>query len=100
MTISLKSVDSASGAARHQLSGRLEFDTAAEALRAVSEAFESTDNLTLDLSGITAVNSAGLALLVECKSIARRSGKSVSFESVPHSVQKIAEVCQVQDLLA
>ena len=100
MAISLTSKKDVGSADRYELTGQLKFDTAADALAAITEKLGQSQHLSLNLAGVTAANSAGLALLIECKAMALRSGKTVSFENIPDALQKIAEVCQVQDLLA
>ena len=81
------------------LSGEIDFGNAGEALDQGRRAIESTARLKVDLSGVSRSNSAGLALLIEWLGIARRCGHSVSFAGVPHGLQQLAEVCQVDGLL-
>ena len=84
----------------YRLGGRLDFTTAAAALAAISAKLSETDRLVLDLASIESANSAGLALLVECRALASHAGTTVEFLNLPESLLKVAEVCQVQDLLA
>ena len=89
---------------RHQgdtlsLSGEIDFGNAGDALEQGRRAIESTAKLTVDLSGVSRSNSAGLAILIEWLGIACRCGHSVSFAGVPAGLEQLAQVCQVDDLL-
>lgn len=81
------------------VTGEIDFGSAEAALEQGRAAIESTANLTVDLSGVTQSNSAGLAVLIEWLGIARRSGHAVTFTGVPTGLRQLAEVCQVDQLL-
>ncbi len=81
------------------VSGEIDFETAGKALESGRTAIESTQSLTVDLSGVTRSNSAGLSLMIEWLGIARRSGHTVSFAAVPSGLMQLAGVCQVDGLL-
>ena len=53
----------------------------------------------IDLSGVTAGDSAGLAVLVEWISAARERGTSVRYESVPAQIVAIARISDLEELL-
>jgi len=52
-----------------------------------------------DLSGITRVDSAGLALLVGVIGAARAAGVALTFRAVPPRLRAIARISEVEDLL-
>jgi phospholipid transport system transporter-binding protein len=54
---------------------------------------------TIDLSGVTAGDSAGLAVLVEWMSAARARGASVRYASVPAQIVAIARISDLEGLL-
>lgn len=81
------------------LVGRLDFVTAPDALIQVGDRLADHAALSVDLSGVSTANSAGLALMVEWKSLAAESGKSIRFVGVPDSLLSIADICQVRSLL-
>lgn len=56
--------------------------------------------VTLDLSGVTGANSAGLALLLQWLEEARRSGLRLRIRSLPESLDAIARLSNARDLLA
>jgi phospholipid transport system transporter-binding protein len=80
-------------------SGPLDFATAAAALRAGLGLMTGDRIWSIDLSGVTAGDSAGLAVLVEWISAARERGTSVRYESVPAQILAIARISDLEDLL-
>ena len=55
--------------------------------------------LTFDLAGVTRVDSAGLALLLEWLREARRRGKEIRFQNIPEQLAAIAKVSGLSDIL-
>jgi phospholipid transport system transporter-binding protein len=88
-----------SGDGRLAASGPLDFATAAAALRAGLGLMTSDRAWTIDLSGVTAGDSAGLAVLVEWMSAARARGVSVRYETVPAQIVAIARISDLEELL-
>jgi phospholipid transport system transporter-binding protein len=87
------------GDGRLVASGPLDFATAAAALRAGLELMTGDRGWIIDLSGVTAGDSAGLAVLVEWISAARERGTSVRYESVPAQIVAIARISDLEELL-
>lgn len=85
-----------------ELAGVLDFDTVSAALEQVGAEIEqrSGESLTLDLTRLKHSNSAALALLVECRALARQHATKLLLTSVPAGVQQLAEVCEADSLLA
>jgi len=54
---------------------------------------------SVDLSGISRIDSAGVALLLEWTREARRRHVNIRFENVPEQVLAIARVCGVEHFL-
>jgi len=91
--------DSGSGVARLSLSGELDFATVPEVLPQLSGAVSGHARSVLDMSGVSAANSAALALLVELRRIAAAAGHNIEFRAVPDSVVKVAQVCEAEEFL-
>jgi phospholipid transport system transporter-binding protein len=87
------------GAGRFRVEGRLSFDSAAEALETSRKLFADYNAIELDLSGVTATDSAGLALLIEWVSRARHSQCLLHFRHVPQQVLALARISDVESLL-
>ena len=58
-----------------------------------------SSSLYFDLGGITHCDSAGLALLIEAKRLAKQCEKKLMIMSMPDKVQQLAEFCGVLALL-
>lgn len=82
------------------LSGVLSFDTAAAALRAVQSTLTDGVATELDLAGITHGDSAGLACLLAVAAEADRRGHPVRVVHMSAAMQALAQVCEVDHLLA
>jgi len=88
------------GEAGHfRLGGVLGFETARAVLEKGAAAFAGNKTLSLDLSGITHADSAGLAVLLTWVGRARRDGGAISYTAVPAQLSRIARVCGVDALL-
>ena len=80
-------------------SGELGFATAAHALRAGIDQIGRDGEQVVDLSGVTAGDSAGVAVLVEWISAAAAAGKGLRYENVPSQMLAIARIADLEDLL-
>jgi phospholipid transport system transporter-binding protein len=87
------------GAGRLAASGELGFNTAAAALEAGLRLIRPGERCTIDLGGITAGDSAGLAVLVEWLSAAQARGAALAYEQVPAQVLAIARISDLDGLL-
>ena len=84
---------------RSLVSGSLDFNTVGRLLPVGSEAIGRGRATVLDLAGVTASDSAGLALLIEWLSVARASRRSLNYENVPLQLQQLARLSEVEELL-
>lgn len=83
------------------LSGELSFAQVPAALVQARAAVESGQGpVELDLSGVTRVDSAGLALLLELARIARGRGRELRCAHAPEQLQRLAEFFGLSPLLA
>ena len=84
---------------RAALSGPLNFDTVAALLDEGNRVIGSGQVTVIDLSAVTASDSAGLALMIEWLSVARELGKALRFEHIPLQLQQLARLSEVEELL-
>jgi phospholipid transport system transporter-binding protein len=87
------------GDGRFELAGAMSFETADRILRASERLFRQYRDLSIDFTGVDDADSAGLALLIEWKSQARRSGGRIDFSGLPQSIRAIARTAEVDHLL-
>jgi len=87
------------GEGRFLVRGELTFATAEEALERSRKLFRGHAVIELDLSGVTAADSAGLALLLEWITWARGNARELQFRHIPGQLRAIAQISEVEDLL-
>lgn len=79
-----------------RLAGALTFDTCARLHRAMEKGLsEGRSPERIDLAGVTAADSAGLALLLEWRS----GSEGLRMSGAPDSLLKLARLCNAADLL-
>jgi phospholipid transport system transporter-binding protein len=84
-----------------RIEGVLTLDTVASVYAEANRAAgEGRRMITLDLCGVSRVDSSGLALLLEWQSVAKRDGRSISIHSAPADLQSLAGLCEAADLLS
>jgi phospholipid transport system transporter-binding protein len=81
------------------ISGELGFDDAARMLAEGDSAFGSLKRAEIDLAGVSRVDSAGLALLLEWALAARQSGRTIVYLNVPPAMSALAGISDVSELL-
>lgn len=88
------------GPAHYKVTGELNFSTAPE-LYAEAAWIVASDSskLTVNLSGVTRADSAGLSLLLSWMRRAQANKRQLSFTHVPNQLLNIARVSGVADLL-
>ena len=83
----------------YALTGVLSFDTASAALaRGVAE-FSGAGTRSVDLSGVTHADSAGLSVLLTWVERAKREGWRLRYTALPAQLLGIARLCAVESLL-
>jgi phospholipid transport system transporter-binding protein len=91
----------ATGAGRFAASGPLTFATARRAcalgLRVLGAAGGGA--LEVALGGVTAADSAGLAVLLDWQGAARRAGRTLSYTELPQGLEALARISEVEELL-
>lgn len=85
----------------YELAGDLDFESVPVMLPQLRQLLVETRStpLVLDLAGVDSANSAAVALLIECRALAKTAGTEVEFRHLPDSIVKIAGVCEVGNFL-
>lgn len=89
----------ATGGGHFSLSGDVGFNDAARLLAAGDAAFAGLDRADIDLAGVTRVDSAGLALLLEWSMAAGDAGRVLNYLNVPPALASLAEISGVSGLI-
>ncbi len=85
---------------RVQLLGSLTFETCTGLYRAMQSHLDRGSHpAEIDLSGIGAVDSAGLALLLEWRSVSNKAGKPLTMNGAPDSLVELARLCGAETRL-
>ncbi len=84
---------------RALVEGSLDFGTVAHLLPQGSAAIDAGRAAVIDLHGVTASDSSGLALLIEWMSVAKRAGRTLVFENMPAQLQQLARLSEVEELV-
>ena len=87
------------GAGRYRISGELTFATVRDALRTAQVKFASEAKLQIDLSAVSAADSAGLALLIEWYRSAAKANTPIQFVGVPAQLRALAKISDVESFL-
>jgi phospholipid transport system transporter-binding protein len=89
------------GSGKLQVRGTLTFATArrarTEGLKLLAERAGPT--LEVDCSGVTASDSAGLAVLIDWLALAKRQGRAVQFKNLPAPIRVVAHISDVEPFL-
>jgi phospholipid transport system transporter-binding protein len=88
------------GDGRWLLEGELNFSSVLEVLGAPFTGSTAGREIQVDLKGVTRVDSAGLALLVEWQRESERAGKAITFIHVPEQLLAIASLCGLEEILS
>ena len=80
--------------------GELQLDTVGSLHQSIDFKQLPGQTVSIDLSAVTAVDSAGLALCLEWISQARAQDVTIAYEGVPEQLQRLASMNRVEDLFA
>jgi len=81
------------------VSGSLHFTTVTALLPLGADAIDRGRAAVIDLAGVTASDSSGLALLIEWLSLARGASRILRYENIPSQLQQLARLSEVEELL-
>ena len=73
--------------------------TAGDLLETSRTLFADSDNLRIDLGGVTKVDSAALALLIEWLRQARQHKHTIHIEGMPDKLLSIARLTGVEEII-
>ncbi len=90
---------SLSGQGCYHLEGELSFASVELALKKTEKIFVSPARMVFDLAGVSKVDSAGLALLLEWLRQARAVGVELHYTHLPRQLMAMAEVVGVDEIL-
>jgi ABC-type transporter Mla MlaB component len=89
------------GPDRLAIRGALTFDTArlasAEGVRALTAS--TAKRLEIDCAGVTAADSAGLAVCLVWLARAERDGRELSFANLPASIRALARISGIESVI-
>lgn len=83
----------------YRLSGVLDFANVPELTQSLPAMFTNKRQITVDLSGVTRTNSAGMALLLEMQRLARDSECHLSLQHLPPSLRNIIRISELDSVL-
>jgi len=78
------------------ISGVLDFETVPSALEHLSRILLGNQSTVFDLKGVTASNSAGLAMLIELRAMASKKSLSIEINHIPSQILRLAEVSRLE----
>lgn len=81
------------------VTGPLQFTTVSALLTAGAAAISAGRAAVIDLAGVTASDSSGLALLIEWLSVAKGAGRTLQYENIPSQLHQLARLSEVEELL-
>jgi phospholipid transport system transporter-binding protein len=84
---------------RARVIGSLHFTTVSALLTEGIDAIDAGRAAVIDLAGVTASDSSGLALLIEWLSVAKTAGKELRYEHLPTQLHQLARLSEVEELL-
>ncbi|AHF02716.1 sulfate transporter [Marichromatium purpuratum 984] len=90
---------SETGPGRWRLDGVLDLATVSRLTREGEALLGVSASVEVDLDGVRAANSAGLALLLEWLDLARARGVALSYANLPDSLRRIAAFSNILELL-
>ena len=83
-----------------KLSGVFDNQTAPQARRRLIAKLNTGDSLSVDLSNVTIIDSAGLATLVEILSASRDAGRSLHLVGVGRKILQALRLARLEDLFS
>lgn len=82
------------------VSGVLDFKNVPMLAKQASSLFSFNQDLTIDLSQVSQINSAGLALLLSWRVEAESAGKHIQFNGAPEQLKQLVKINQLNEMLA
>lgn len=89
-------IEHSENGAQIRLTGELTIYTVTEIKTALAEAMNGVDDVEIDLSGVTEIDTAGLQVMLIVK---RSPGKNIRFANHPPAVRQLIELVNVGHVL-
>ena len=96
----LELLESQATTGKFRINGTLNFDSIITLNQHAQNLFLNYKDITVDLSGVTYVNSAGLALLLEWKRLALLNKKAIHLQGIPGKLLNIARMSEIEKILS
>jgi phospholipid transport system transporter-binding protein len=87
------------GGGRFALRGAFGFTTVTAILERSHVLFDDVAVIKVDFSGVSAADSAGLALLLEWVSWAKSARREMRFFEIPSQIRAVAQISEVDEIL-
>ncbi len=87
------------GGGRFAVRSDLTFESTTAILTQSKRLFADCERISVDMSDVQEADSAGLALLLEWVSWARRFDREIVYENIPQQILAIAQISEATDLL-
>lgn len=97
---SLELEESHEDTGKFRITGILNFDSIIILDQKARDLFGKYNKIIIDLAGVTYVNSAGLALLLEWKRQTMLDKKSIRLLGIPQKLQNIAHITEIENILS
>lgn len=82
-----------------RLTGPLDFSTVPDLARELSHMFAQHRRMAVDLSGVTRVDSAAMALLLEMRRLAGDANSDLSLQHIPAALRNLIRICELDPIL-
>lgn len=96
----LEVADNGDASGKFMLTGVMNFHSIPLLNLQAGQYFSKYKSIVIDLSGVTYVNSAGLALMLEWQRRAMLENRTLQILNIPKKLINIARVCQIENILS
>ena len=97
----LEFLESDGSTGRFQIKGKLDFESVVSLNLQARKLFRDFREIIIDLSDVSYVNSAGLALLLDWKRLlVLQEKKSVEFLNAPQKLHNLAQMSEIETILS
>ena len=83
------------GASIVVFNGEIDLESSPAARKILLRCFDNTSNVIVDLSGVTYIDSSGVASLVEALQAAKKNGSRLSLVSVSEPTRRVLELARL-----
>jgi anti-sigma B factor antagonist len=80
--------------------GEIDLESSPAARKILLKCFDNTGNVIVDLSGVTYIDSSGVASLVEALQAAKKNGSQLSLAAVSEPTRRVLELARLDKVFA